>query len=225
VHLHAAGRLPQLVGLQHAKRLLLLGEDLPAKKALSLHLVSEIAEDPLARASELAKELSLRPSRSLAAIKTVIESSTFPLLEQSLAAEMDAASWCFADKKSTEAYAKFKARKPDGPTFTSQATTGRDTAPVVAPGSHRTLVDALQHTAASRPDAVFLRFGRVDTTYGQFLADVKLQADGLLKAGIVAGDVIAAMMSNCEEMVILWFAAMWIGAIWAPLHVSATGQL
>ena len=64
-----------------------------------------------------------------------------------------------------------------------------------------------------------MRFGAVDVTYSQFIEDVSELAAGLLAFGIRSKDVVAAMMLNSAEMVTLWFATMWIGAIWAPLNV------
>lgn len=208
-----AGRLPQLVGLQHAKRMLLLGENIPAERALSLGMIAEVVEEPLARAMEISEQLTSRSTRTLASIKKVLESATFPESEKCLSAEVEAASWCFADEGAGNAFEKFRSRKSKG-----NSPTGRSESDEVP---QLNLVSHLLRAAYMHPEKAFLRFGAVDITYSKFAKDVSYLANGLVNSGVAAGDVISAMMVNSEIMVRLWFAAMWIGAIWAPLHVSS----
>lgn len=216
--LSSAGRLPHIVGLHEAKKLLLLGEDIPAPRASVLKLVSEICDDSLRRAQELGTQIAQRSTRSISMIKRGIESAAFPNLDHFLDSETDAASWCFADERSLEVFETFKSKRASK--FV-EPPSGRPEG-----GNHQfrnppnNLVDALKMTTLKVPSAVFLRFGTEDTSFVRFLAEVQRQADGLAKAGIRSGDVIAAMMVNSKEMACLWFASMWIGAIWAPLHVS-----
>lgn len=210
----SAGRLPHIIGLQEAKRALLLGENIPASRASELKLVTEISDDSLRRALELGAQISQRSIHSISMIKRAIESAVFPHLDQLLDSEMDAASWCFADERSLEVFERFRSR---GEPKSVEKSAGGDRQRQNPPTN---LVDALKVTSLEVPTAPFLRFGKADTSYAHFLNEVQLQADGLAKAGIRAGDVIAAMMVNSKEMACLWFASMWIGALWAPLHVS-----
>ncbi|KAI5118452.1 hypothetical protein M0805_006271 [Coniferiporia weirii] len=215
IHGHAptggiTGRLPQLVGLMQAKRLMLFGESITAAEALSLNMVTEVAADPLIRSTELAAQLSKRSGRSLAAIKKGLERATFPNVDLVLDAEVDAASWCFSDQSSSEAFEKFRQRKTGH--------VARDTA-----GNTITLPSILTKAASVHPNKVFLRFGSDDVSYAEFAEDVFKLASGLIEHGIEEGDVIAAMMINSEEMVRFWFATMAVGAIWAPLHTEFRG--
>lgn len=50
--------LPQIMGLTRARKMLLLGETYGAEQAFALGLVSELAEDPKARAFEIAAKLA-----------------------------------------------------------------------------------------------------------------------------------------------------------------------
>lgn len=203
-----ACRLPLLVGLQQAKRLLLFGEDLNATQALSLNLVTEVAEDPLQRCNELAFLLVQRSCRSLSSIKICIETGAFPNAENNLRTEVDAANWCFSYKGAMDAFSKFQKRR------TPDQAAARD----------ETLVSLLIRASSVYSEKPFLRFGGVDVSYRQFARDVACLAGGLSSAGIQQGDVVGAMMLNSEHMVRCWFATMWIGAIWAPLHVSVCSQ-
>lgn len=212
-------RLPQIVGLQQAKRLLLLGDSISAPAALSMNLVTELVEDPLARSMALAKDLSERSKRSLCSIKQSLELATFPNIEAVYRSELDAASWCFADSHSNDAFHKFRNRKVTASVTTAvkPSTNTRDINGNESSGD--TLVSLLIAAAELHNHKPFLRFGPVDVSYAKFTQDVAHLATGLQNAGIKPGDVVAGMMANSIEMARTWFATMWIGAIWAPLNV------
>lgn len=179
-----------------------------------MKLVAEVCDNALRRALELGEQISQRSPHSISMIKRAVETAVFPNLDQFLDAEMDAASWCFADERSLEVFERFKSRKHK---LVDQLEGAGH--PHLNPPTN--LVDALKMTSLEVPSKSFLRFGKTDTSYEEFLKEVQFQADGLMKAGVRAGDVIAAMMVNSKEMACLWFASMWIGALWAPLHVRA----
>ncbi len=105
-----SARLPQLVGLLKAKELLLTSRWIEAEEALALGLLNEIAEDAKARAHELALELSRFPARSLAATKRSLEVAGVPNQEAALAAEVDAASWCFSAAEADASIKAFRER-------------------------------------------------------------------------------------------------------------------
>ncbi|EJD03027.1 acetyl-CoA synthetase-like protein [Fomitiporia mediterranea MF3/22] len=204
------GRLPQLIGFQQAKRLMLLGHVVPSTEALAMNMVTEIAEDPLSRSYELAAQLMSKSARSLAAVKVGLEQATFPNAEAVLEYEMKAASQAFADESATKAFEHFRLRKSPRKYGTFD-------------GPWSTLPVLLKEAATSFPTKTFLRFGDSDFTYFKFYESVLCLAFGLRKAGILEGDVVAAIMLNSEEMVRLWFATMTVGAIWAPLHTEFRG--
>lgn len=203
-----AGRLPQLIGLQQAKRLMLFGDVISANEALSLNMITEVAHDPLARSKELATQLLNKSGRSLATIKLGLERATFPNVEAVLDYEIKMASWSFADELASDSFQKFKNHK--------------DIHVAATYITHRaaTLPSLLKDAATSYANRVFLRFGKSDFTYAAFYQNVSALAHGLSAAGVCEGDIVAAMMVNSEEMVRFWFATMFVGAIWAPLHVS-----
>lgn len=71
-------RLPEVVGLQWARRMLLLGAQLDARQALDAGLVDEVVEDPLATALARAEEIASRPWRALELTKLALASGQRP---------------------------------------------------------------------------------------------------------------------------------------------------
>lgn len=167
-----------------------------------------MAEDPLQRCNELALLLVQRSGRSLSSIKRCIETGAFPNAEINLCTEVDAANWCFSFEGAMDAFSKFRKRRTPDQVLTQD----------------ETLVSLLIRASSAYSEKPFLRFGGIDVSYRQFARDVACLAGGLSSTGIQQGDVVGAMMLNSEHMVRCWFATMWIGAIWAPLHVIACSQ-
>jgi len=90
----ANSRLPQLVGIGLARRMLYTGLTLDADKAAASGLVDELAEDPAARAEELAVAISARSWRALELTKLSLRaqrtsSMSFDLAAQSLLFESE----------------------------------------------------------------------------------------------------------------------------------------
>jgi enoyl-CoA hydratase/carnithine racemase len=67
--------LSELVGIDVAKRLAMTGEIFDGEHALELGLVSEVADDPLARAHEFAEQLAARSPDAIAATKELLNRS------------------------------------------------------------------------------------------------------------------------------------------------------
>ena len=84
--------LPRLVGLQQARRLLLLGDRVPADEALRLGLVVEVTTDDslIARAAEIAAALAAKPPESVAIIRDLVDRNVTIDLPTALAGEADA---------------------------------------------------------------------------------------------------------------------------------------
>lgn len=211
---YAAARLPQLLGLQLAKKALLLGDPIPANSHLGLKLVTEIALDPLKRSQAIATRIASYSTHSLRTVKLSTECAVFPDATGILQREVSEASICFADPIAQEAFTAFQTKKSTNHSFEqSDSRKGNDTA-------SETLITLVQRQCETHNNRPFLRFGSNDMTYSQFMDSVRELAAGLLSCGIRSKDIVAAMMQNSANMVTLWFATMWIGAIWAPLHVS-----
>lgn len=218
--LSIAARLPQIIGLQQAKRLLLLGDTLSAPTALTMNLVTEVVDEPLTRSLELANELSKRSKRSLGSIKRGLELATFPNSESVLQWEIDATSWCMSDESAYHAFESFRTRKQ--PQCNDLILGGRTVPPNVGYSMDKRkgdIISWLTAAADENGDKTFLRFGEVDVSFAKFKDDVSHLADGLLMEGVQPYDVVAGIMFNSKDMACAWFATMWIGAIWAPLNV------
>lgn len=102
-------RLPQLVGIATARRLLYTGEIIDAEKALSIGLVDNVypAEDVLEQAMELVETISKRSWRALELTKLSLgvnrnPTTTFDIIAQALLFESDdkkARMRAFLDRK------------------------------------------------------------------------------------------------------------------------------
>ncbi len=101
-------RLTATIGLIRAKDLLLTGRWIEAEEALRFGMVTEIADDAVARAKELGHELGSMPRASMGATKIGVEVASIPHQELVLNAEVDSAMVCFADERAAEAYEPFQ---------------------------------------------------------------------------------------------------------------------
>ena len=79
--------LPRLVGLPRAKQLMLLGEDLPAARALDMGLIYDVvpAEKLMEEAMALAQRLAAGPTRAIGMTKSMLNRS----LESDLATALE----------------------------------------------------------------------------------------------------------------------------------------
>ncbi|KAJ2983093.1 hypothetical protein NQ176_g950 [Zarea fungicola] len=211
-------RLTQMVGLLKAKELLLTGKWIEAPEALKIGLLSEIHDDPKARALELAKELAKLPAVSLAASKASLERSVFPNMETSLTDEINVASYCFSQSAAAKAFTDFAARKSpatvQGGPVSSQSIDDA-ACPVI-----RDINAALKYAAKTFANSPFLRFSGHDLTFAEFDAQVAKVAGGLRDRGIGPGDRVMVMMHNSVEMVLSWMATNRLGAVWVPINTE-----
>lgn len=104
-------RLPAIVGLLKAKELLLTSRWIDAEEAERLGLVNELDADPSARARELAGQLGRFPKRSMAATKRGLELAAVGNQEAVLAAEVDAATYCFASEEASLSIDDFRGHR------------------------------------------------------------------------------------------------------------------
>ncbi|MCJ1402003.1 hypothetical protein MMC11_005222 [Xylographa trunciseda] len=196
-------RLGMLVGLLRAKELLLTGRRVGAEEALRIGMVSEVVGDAKGRAVELARELERKPRAALRASKVGLERALFPDAERVLSEEVEGARECMGMETAGRVFEEFRRRKK------SMGKTE---------GEVSDLNTALLRAVENAPGKVFLRFGELDVTFSEFLARVRKLAGGLQAVGVGEGDRVLVMMGNSIEMVEVWFATMYIGAVWVPIN-------
>jgi enoyl-CoA hydratase/carnithine racemase len=112
--------LPKLVGLQQAKRLVLLGDMIDAAEAHALGLVTWVspAGEIDAFVDDVAGRLAAGPPFALAQSKALLNDGANSTLQQALANEARAQPGNFATTDSAEAYAAFAAKHE--PEFTGR---------------------------------------------------------------------------------------------------------
>lgn len=113
VDLGGSWLLPKLVGLQQAKRLVLLGETITAAEALDLGLVTWVKPDPEIGTfvDGLAARLAAGPPFALAQSKALLNDGANTTLRDALGNEARAQPGNFATADSAEAYAAFAAKR------------------------------------------------------------------------------------------------------------------
>lgn len=113
VDLGGSWLLPKIVGLQQAKRLILLGDMIDADEARALGLVTWVrpADEIDAFVDDLTGRLAAGPPFALAQSKALVNDGASSTLQQALANEARAQPGNFATTDSAEAYAAFAARR------------------------------------------------------------------------------------------------------------------
>jgi 2-(1,2-epoxy-1,2-dihydrophenyl)acetyl-CoA isomerase len=113
VDLGGSWLLPKLVGLQQAKRLVLLADTIDADEARSLGLVTWVraADEIDGFVDEVADRLAAGPPAALAASKALLNDGANATLPEALANEARAQPGNFATADSTEAYAAFAQKR------------------------------------------------------------------------------------------------------------------
>lgn len=81
-----------------------------------------------------------------------------------------------------------------------------------------TIYDRFERVALAHADKVAIIESHRQLSYGELLRIVKSLSQGLLAAGVKAGDVVAVQMPNGAEQPIVHLAANRIGAIAMPIH-------
>ena len=106
-------RLPRLVGLGRASRMVLTGDAIDAQTALDWGLVDEIApaEEVVTRAVGLAKRMAERSPTALRLAKEALRASEELPLEKALAREIDLFTLAFGSNEAKEGIAGFLAKK------------------------------------------------------------------------------------------------------------------
>jgi enoyl-CoA hydratase/carnithine racemase len=109
----AAWLLPQVIGLARATELLMLGEAVPAARALEIGLTNRVVPvaDVLPEAQSLAARLAHGPSFALGMTKEMLNREPTMSLEAALEAEAQAQQICMDTRDFREAYEAFVAKR------------------------------------------------------------------------------------------------------------------
>lgn len=88
------------------------------------------------------------------------------------------------------------------------------------------LVEVLERRAKENPDKLFALFEDGSSwTYSEMLAEVKMTARGLKKFDVKEGDFVAVWLPNGPDVIRLWFAINYLGAVFVPIHLALRGNL
>ena len=104
-------RLPDVVGVATARRMLYLGEELDAAEALECSLVDYLAEDPIEMATALARRMLERPRRALEITKLALRSGSRPSSE---ALDLLGQAILFESREKRERMERFVSRRGNG---------------------------------------------------------------------------------------------------------------
>lgn len=106
--------LPLLAGYQRAAELLLLGQPFAAEKAMQAGIVTELAEDPLAKAQETAQALASLAPESLRLTKRLLKAANAKIVREAIDQETKLFRERLASPEAKEAMTAFlEKRKPD----------------------------------------------------------------------------------------------------------------
>jgi enoyl-CoA hydratase/carnithine racemase len=110
----AAYLLPRIVGLARATEILMLGDRIPAARALDLGLLTRIVEPDglVPEAKALAARLADGPAFALAMTKTLLNQELDLDLAAAIEAEAEAQALCMQTPEFKEGYDAFIARRP-----------------------------------------------------------------------------------------------------------------
>ncbi|UGS36955.1 class I adenylate-forming enzyme family protein [Capillimicrobium parvum] len=86
----------------------------------------------------------------------------------------------------------------------------------------QTLPELLRTRAAELGDARFVRDDRVAWSYAEFHHRVTEIAAGLRAAGVQRGDVVGVVLRNGPEYLEVWWAILWLGAVFNPVNPDLT---
>ncbi len=95
---------------------------------------------------------------------------------------------------------------------------------LTGPGSKRTTADLIERQARRRPDDVFVRFEGRELRYGEWNAAANRVAHWALERGIGRGDVVALLMENRPEYLVVWAGLAKVGATTALLNTNLSGR-
>ncbi len=86
----------------------------------------------------------------------------------------------------------------------------------------QTLPALLQARGAELADERFVRDARITWSYGEFAHRVREVAGGLRERGVGPGDVVGVVLPNGPEYLEVWWAILWLGAVFNPVNPALT---
>jgi carnitine-CoA ligase len=92
------------------------------------------------------------------------------------------------------------------------------------PTREQTLPTLLERAAAAFGDRPLLRFEDVVWSYGELCDDVAGLAGALAGTGIDAGDRVLVVSENRPDVLRLWLACAWVGAVLVPVNPALRGE-
>jgi carnitine-CoA ligase len=96
----------------------------------------------------------------------------------------------------------------------------------VPPREECVLRYVLERWAALHPERSFIRCSDGSSIgYAEFLKTVERAAAGLASFGVKQGDTVTVWLPNGVEMIRIWFAINWLGAIYVPINIAYRGNL
>jgi enoyl-CoA hydratase/carnithine racemase len=111
-------RLPRLVGPGRAKELIFTGRRVDANEALRIGLVEEVADDPLARAREIAMRIAANGPVAVRAAKEAVDRGLRLPLEEALRLETELYGRTIETKDRTEGLTAFREKR--APRYTGE---------------------------------------------------------------------------------------------------------
>jgi long-chain acyl-CoA synthetase len=87
-----------------------------------------------------------------------------------------------------------------------------------------TLPTLLRTRAEELGDETFVRDARQVWSYGELAHRVTQIAGGLRAAGVGPGDVVGVVLRNGPEYLEVWWAILWLGAVFNPVNPDLTGR-
>lgn len=90
--------------------------------------------------------------------------------------------------------------------------------------SEQTLPTMLERAAAAHGDRLLLRFGDASWSYAALREDVAGLAGALADSGVRAGDRLVVMSENRPDVLRLWLACGWLGAVLVPVNTALRGE-
>lgn len=91
--------------------------------------------------------------------------------------------------------------------------------------SARTLVHVVREAAASKPDKAWILSDQSEITFAEMETLSNRLANGLLEAGVAAGDTVMVMLPDCIETIAISIACAKISAIDVPTNISYRGDI
>jgi crotonobetaine/carnitine-CoA ligase len=92
------------------------------------------------------------------------------------------------------------------------------------PTAEQTLPTMLERAAAANGDRPLLRFDDVVWSYAGLRDDVARLAAGLAEYGIGGGDRVLVVSENRPDVLRLWLACGWLGAVLVPVNTALRGE-